>query len=173
MLITIKEAVEKVTGLQIDKDTRKREYVVARCLYYHFAREITGKPLSQISALMNKNHASVIHSLKKFDVHYRFDTFFKKSFHALEIILEPTPSVDEIVAEVGSIEEVVNQRQRLINANAELKLEITKLKDNKPQIERLFDGIPEDRIQFFINNQMATFIKMERALLKQRKELRS
>ena len=170
MLKTIRDAVQRVTRLSINKDTRAREYVMARCLYYHFAKELTKKSLTEIGASTKHNHATVIHSLKKFNVHYKFDVFFKKSFHALESILEPTPSVEEIVAEVGSIDEVVRQRQELIDANVKLKLEIKSLKENKPRLEKLLDGIPEERIQFFINNQMSAFIKMERATLKKQKE---
>ena len=89
----------------------------------------------------------------------------------MESILEPTPSVEEIVAEVGSIDEVVRQRQELIEANVKLKLEIKSLKENKPRLEKLLDGIPEERIQFFINNQMSAFIKMERATLKKQQRI--
>lgn len=170
MLKTIKDAVEEVTGLKINKNTRQREYVMARCLFYHFARELTGRPFAEIGAVTNHDHSTVLHSLKKFNVHYKFDVFFKKSFHALESILEPTPSVEEIVAEVGSIDEVVRQRQELIEANVKLKIEIKSLKENKPRLEKLLDGIPEERIQFFINNQMSAFIKMERATLKKQQE---
>ena len=166
MLKTIKDAVEEVTGLKIDKNTRQREYVMARCLFYHFARELTGRPFAEIGAITNHDHSTVLHSLKKFNVHYKFDVFFKKSFHALESILEPTPSVEEIVAEVGSIDEVVRQRQELIDANVKLALKIKKLKENLPDFDKYFEGIPEERIQFFINNQMSAFIKMERATLK-------
>jgi hypothetical protein len=170
MLKTIKNAVEEVTGLQINKNTRQREYVMARCLFYHFARELTGRPFAEIGAVTKHNHATVLHSLKKFNVHYKYDVFFKKSFHALEGILEPTPSVEEIVAEVGSIDEVVRQRQELIEANVKLKLEIKSLKENKPTLDKLLEGIPEERVQFFINNQMSAFIKMERATLKKQKD---
>jgi hypothetical protein len=170
MLKTIKDAVEEVTGLKINKNTRQREYVMARCLFYHFARELTGRPFAEIGAVTNHDHSTVLHSLKKFNVHYKFDVFFKKSFHALESILEPTPSVEEIVAEVGSIDEVVRQRQELIEANVKLALKIKKLKENLPDFDKYFEGIPEERIQFFINNQMSAFIKMERATLKKQKD---
>jgi regulator of replication initiation timing len=166
MLKTIKDAVQEVTGLKINKKTRQREYVMARCLYYHFARELTNRPFAEIGAVTNHNHATVIHSLKSFDVHYKFDDFFKKSFRALAIILEPTPSKEQIIAEVGSIDELIRQRQSLIDENVNLKLEIKNLKDNLPNFNKYFDGIPQERVQFFINNQLSAFIKMERATIK-------
>jgi len=166
MLKTIRDAVQKVTRLNINNNTREREYVMARCLYYHFAKELTKKSLTEIGASTKHNHATVIHNLKKFDVHYKFDEDFKKHYNILVSILQPTASAEDIVAEVGSIDEVIKQRQELIEANVKLALKIKKLKENLPDFDKYFEGIPEERIQFFINNQMSAFLKMERATLK-------
>ena len=170
MLKTIRDAVQKVTRLSINKDTREREYVMARCLYYHFARELTKKSLTEIGASTKQDHATVIHNLKKFDVHYKFDEDFKKHYNILVSILKPTASAEDIIAEVGSIDEVIKQRQDLIDANIKLALKIKKLKENLPDFDKYFEGIPEERVQFFINNQMSAFLKMERATLKKQKD---
>ena len=166
MLKKIKNAVEKVTDLKIDKKTRKQEYVMARCLYFHFARELTGKPYSEIGATTGHHHASVLHALKSFDVHYRFSSFFKKSYHELTKILQPTESAEPIVEEHISLDEAKEKIKSLADTNIALALEIKELKNNLPDFNKYFDGIPKERIQFFINNQMSAFIKMERATIK-------
>jgi len=166
MLKKIKKAVEKVTDLKIDKNTRQREYVMARCLYFHFARELTNKPYSEIGATTGHHHASVLHALKSFDVHYTYSKFFKESYHALTKILEPTESAKSIVEEYVSLDEAKEKIKTLIDTNIELQIEIKKLKDNLPNFNKYFDGIPQERVQFFINNQMSAFIKMELATIK-------
>jgi len=166
MLKKIKNAVEKVTDLRIDKNTRQREYVMARCLYFHFARELTGKPYTEIGATTGHHHASVIHALKSFDVHYRFSSFFKKSYNELSKILQPTQSAEPIVEEHISLDEAREKIKTLADANIALALEIKDLKNNLPNFNKYFDGIPKERVQFFINNQMSAFIKMERATIK-------
>ena len=166
MLKKIKNAVEKVTDLKIDKKTRKQEYVMARCLYFHFARELTGKPYSEIGATTGHHHASVLHALKSFDVHYRFSSFFKQSYHELTKILQPTESAEPIVEEHISLDEAKEKIKSLADTNIALALEIKELKNNLPDFDKYFDGIPKERIQFFINNQMSAFIKMERATIK-------
>ena len=166
MLKKIKNAVEKVTDLKIDKNTRQREYVMARCLYFHFARELTGKPYTEIGATTGHHHASVIHALKSFDVHYRFSSFFKKSYNELSKILQPTQSAEPIVEEHISLDEAREKIKTLADANIALALEIKDLKNNLPNFNKYFDGIPKERVQFFINNQMSAFIKMERATIK-------
>ena len=166
MLKKIKNAVEKVTDLKIDKNTRQREYVMARCLYFHFARELTGKPYSEIGATTGHHHASVLHALKSFDVHYRFSDFFKKSYNELAKILQPTQSAEPIVEEHISLDEEREKIKKLADANIKLALEIKDLKNNLPNFNKYFDGIPKERVQFFINNQMSAFIKMELATIK-------
>ena len=166
MLKKIKNAVEKVTELKIDKNTRQREYVMARCLYFHFCRELTGKPYSEIGATTGHHHASVLHALKSFDVHYKYSTFFKQSYHALTEILKPTKSAESIVEEHISLDEAKEKIKTLVNVNIKLHAEIKELKNNLPDFDKYFDGIPKERVQFFINNQMSAFLKMERATLK-------
>ena len=166
MLKKIKNAVEKVTDLKIDKNTRQREYVMARCLYFHFARELTGKPYTEIGAITGHHHASVLHALKSFDVHYRFSGFFKQSYHELTKILQPTQSAEPIVEEHISLDEAKEKIKSLADTNIALALEIKELKNNLPNFNKYFDGIPKERVQFFINNQMSAFIKMERATIK-------
>lgn len=49
--------------LDINRNTRMREYVEARCLYYKLAREHTTYGLEKIGKTMRKNHATVMHAL--------------------------------------------------------------------------------------------------------------
>ena len=123
---------------------------MARCLYYHFARELTKKSLTEIGASTKHDHATVLHSLKKFNVHYKFDEDFKKHYHVLESILQPTPSAEDIIAEVGSIDEVIKQRQDLIEANVKLSLEIKDLKENKPRLEKLLTAYQRREFNFLL-----------------------
>lgn len=64
----IMQRVNKTYGLVISKKTRGREYVYARAVYYKLARELTDYSLSQIGLLVHRDHASVLHGLKTFDL---------------------------------------------------------------------------------------------------------
>ena len=74
----IKKTVEHVTGLSLTKNTRKREYVYARFIYFYLARKYGKKEfiidgcvkyydcsLDSIGKLINKDHATVIHGCKQ------------------------------------------------------------------------------------------------------------
>ena len=56
-----------LSGLDITKRNRKRDYVIMRGLYYKIARENTHQPLENIGKKVNVTHCSVIHSLKFVD----------------------------------------------------------------------------------------------------------
>lgn len=61
----IKQFVDRYYGFNIEKNTRKDEYIKARTMYYFLSRNYTSQPLSDIGALINRDHSTVIHSLNK------------------------------------------------------------------------------------------------------------
>ncbi len=64
----ILKLVEKETNLDVTKKTRKREYVYARSVYFKICREKTLASFREIGELVGRDHASVIHGIKVFDV---------------------------------------------------------------------------------------------------------
>lgn len=50
-----------------DKKSR-REYVYARALYFKLAKEFTSSSYKEMGYLVNRDHPSVIHGLKVFDI---------------------------------------------------------------------------------------------------------
>ena len=54
-------------GIDIRDRKRTNEYVFARMIYYKLARELTNLSLERIGQEVDRDHASVIHSLKKFN----------------------------------------------------------------------------------------------------------
>jgi hypothetical protein len=164
MLVIIRKIVEEVMGLDISSRLQKREYVLARCLYYHFAKVMTKNSLKSIGALIDRDHATVIHSLKNFKSDLKKFELMSTAYEDIKLAL----SMPRIKGEL--IEDRLRRLNYILKTqNNSLKKELIESENKRPKVLGLdMDGIPEERIQFFINNQMATFIKMERALLKQR-----
>ena len=80
-----KEEILKVIcrELQIDFDevknrkTRLREFVYARQLYSYFCKEYTNESLAKIGKFINKNHATIIHSINQIKGYYDYDNVIK------------------------------------------------------------------------------------------------
>tara|TARA_Y100000114_G_C11751238_1_gene324434 strand:+ start:1099 stop:1512 length:414 start_codon:yes stop_codon:yes gene_type:complete len=64
----IKKLVNKFLDIDITKNTRTREYVYGRSIYFKLCREFTHATLEEIGQSVGRNHASVIHGLSVFDV---------------------------------------------------------------------------------------------------------
>ena len=170
MLKIIREAVETITGCDTNKVTRVREYVQARAMYYHFARK-SGATLSAIGQSNGKDHATIIHGLKKFEEYHNYDELFRKQYRQLQELLIDIHINKEDTASENISEALRLKNEALVQRNINLQQELTKASLDKPKvIEDLLEGIPQERIDFFINNQLASFIKMERATLKKQKE---
>lgn len=79
----IKNFIDTEFDIDISKNTRKREYVEARCLYYKLAKEYTKLTLERIGAVLNRDHATVLHGLKNVWDHALvtnedvYDTYYK------------------------------------------------------------------------------------------------
>jgi|TARA_S200002703_G_scaffold64487_1_gene55799 hypothetical protein len=79
--------VQKETGLDLSIPRRNRERVYARALFFKLARRHTYHSLSQIGALIGKDHASVLHGIRIFDnviVEYEKDLY--DTYKKMEVI---------------------------------------------------------------------------------------
>ena len=61
----IRNAVESMFNTQIHIPSREREMVYMRSIYYKLCKDFTFESLTKIGKAVNKDHATVIHGLKK------------------------------------------------------------------------------------------------------------
>ena len=72
--------VSEYYGLDIEEDTRKREYVTARSMYFKLLRENTRISFESIGRDLNRDHATVLHSLKQLDGYLKFDASLRMDY---------------------------------------------------------------------------------------------
>ncbi len=71
----IKELILTELGLDVNKESRKREIIEARSLYFYLLKRLYPKmSLAAIGESMNKNHATVIHALNNFPMYEQYNT---------------------------------------------------------------------------------------------------
>ena len=87
-LYTIKNIVSDITGLDIAKKDRKRQYVYARSIFANLARKYTIYTLDDMAKEINVNHSTVSYYL---EIHYdlmRYEDYRDKYNTSLEAIRE-------------------------------------------------------------------------------------
>ena len=135
----IKRLVEQEYGYFIDSPTRKREVVEARGMYYKVLKEFTNMSLAAIAKTVGKNHATVLHGLKHFDV-------WRKDNKYLDIAYKNVLEKLTVLDDVESFKDVREMRKELVR----LKLENYNLKNNeqkKGSIEQLLKDLPIDKVE--------------------------
>jgi hypothetical protein len=71
----IKELILKELKVDITEQSRKREIIEARALYFYLVRKIyTKRSLQSIASDFDMNHATVVHSLKNFQVYENYNS---------------------------------------------------------------------------------------------------
>jgi hypothetical protein len=64
----IKIKVQQLAKLKLTRNTRLRRYVYARAIYFKLCKEFTHSTLVEIGNSVGRDHASVLHGLKVFNV---------------------------------------------------------------------------------------------------------
>ena len=164
MLEVIRKAVETVTNCDVVERTRQREYVQARSIFYRFARD-NKQTLQAIGKFLKRDHATVMHSLKKFEQDVEYDSVFRANYNAVKDILGNLDVKGCEDATETLLEAYEMRNTYLIEQNAELRAKLSRLTSDDT-INELLTGLPESRIQYFIDNQLKSFVNIEKAILK-------
>ncbi len=164
MLQVIREAVEAVTSCDVVLRTRQVEYVQARMIFYKLSRD-NKQTLQAIGRFLNRNHATVMHSLKKFEQDVQYDSAFRTKYNAVKDILGNLDIKECENATETLLEAYEMRNANLIKQNAELRAKLSRLTSDDT-INELLEGLPEDKIQYFIDNQLKSFVNIEKAILR-------
>lgn len=109
--------IQEESGLKnILKDTRKRNYVDARRIFYHILRNYHRLSLDKIGKLAgNRNHATVLHGLR-----------------SVEFLIKSDPSIGELFNRVSDrILNLKSEKQVLLDKINKLEKELLTFKKQK------------------------------------------
>lgn len=119
----LKTLIKKQTGKDITTNTRHRELVFARKIYYKVLTLTTKMSYKSMGDTLGQTHATVLHSLNNFDWDYNHIPAFKEAYDkvynlytkkgtvaTVETLTYENRVLKENIAELkGQIEEIVNE----------------------------------------------------------------
>ena len=91
--------VNKHFNCDITQNTRERELVMARAVYFWLAKYTTKKSVKKIGAAVGRDHASVLYGLANLDNWVNWDDFFRVDFQALKMIILSSYETKKMTAE--------------------------------------------------------------------------
>lgn len=151
----------EATGIEIGEKTRKKQYVKARAVYYKIAKENTKLSLEEIGrACGNRDHATVLHGLKKYDAEMQYRDFqsFNKSIRSkLPSSLKEFSKFD--TKDEREIKFLYSNKARLEKQNELLKARVLS-KNVEKEIVDIFNAIPSEMLENLLEYRIKPFIKM-------------
>ena len=168
----ILKTVEEITDINLKEKNRRLPNVMARCLFYHFMRKYIKCSLVSTGKMLNRDHATVLHSLKSFDMNMNDNNIYHKdSFKVLHYkinrILEPY-----FDAEAELKEEIDFDRYLEIKRDLEYyKIQCETQKKDLDRLTKMTSGdlehikkeilkLPEDKIEELYEYRIKPFIRM-------------
>ena len=120
---TIKQIVESYFEISISRNTRKRQYVEARAIYFKLCRIFTQLSLEQIGKSVNRDHASVLHGVKSINTWVQVDKRMNNNMRILknkiinyQVEKDETVELNEsIVLKYIQLKEQVKEQQEIID----------------------------------------------------------
>lgn len=120
--------VNNYFGVSINRKNRQRRYVLARSVFYKLLRDNTKMSFQEIANTFNKNHATVLHSIKQLEGYMEYDSSLRIDYITINRMF--LDSVDKILTEKFVDAESDNpQYIELLTSFNELKNKYDKLKE--------------------------------------------
>jgi len=147
--LELKKAIQEITGVDINEVTRKRETIEARAIYYKVLKQIDKKKsLKSIGASVGKDHATVLHSLKNYDMFEQFNPtlkLFRKQI--LQRLNYATPDILDMT------------KDELIQS---LQIDVMKLNDEIINLQETITNLQKPRNNYnIVNNIQQLLIETE------------
>ena len=146
MIEKFKKIIELETGVNVEIVSRKRNFVEARAMYYKLLRDVLNMTLQAIGDTVNKDHATIIHSLNSVDDWMKYD---RKLADRYKNILYAIDKIDE------------TDFNSLRYENIMLNLKIDELTKRLPsnRLYDLMDKIPFDKEEA-VYDRLSVIVRM-------------
>jgi hypothetical protein len=157
------DTLQKKTGLNLRRNTRKREYFLARAIYYKLAKEYTLCSLDKIGSEIGKDHATVLHGINKFNLemkkyypelydlyeNFSLDTLWSCSTMMMTFQLQKRLALLLRELMIWIIKIKVKDAE-IVRLNLEIDLMKHNGEDKRSDIVKLVSEISEDQLPLFM-----------------------
>ena len=163
-LVSIKRIIENEVGERIDTRNRKRYITYARAVYCKAGRDL-GFSFSSIASEINRDHASVMHTVKNIFPFSQEEPYYKDLYNVISVVVDKHLRDAKDEAEQKIVEEdfdytkqISKKVDELQRENDSLKYKLALLNRDQTNFNNLFEGLREEEIEE-VYNKMNIFVK--------------
>lgn len=144
--LQLKKVIQEITGVDINELSRKREIIEARAVYYKILKQIDKKKsLKSIGASVGKDHATVLHSLKNYDMFEQFNPTLK--LFRKQILQRLNYASGEHILDMTKDELIQN-----------LQIDVMKLSSEIENLQETITNLQKPRNKYKIVNNIETLL---------------
>ena len=156
-LVSIKRIIENEIGERIDTKNRRRDLTYARAVFCRTGRDM-GLSLSAIGKVINRDHATVLHTLRNVYPFAEREIYYKRLYEVLRAVVDEGSQTEEVEEKFDSTKELAEMVETLQKDNDALRYKLHLLKDSKANINALLEGLREEEIDE-VYNKLNIFVK--------------
>lgn len=144
-LETLQKVIESRLDIKLKKNTRKKEYIFARALFYALAYDGKRFTYTTIGKYMGKDHATVLHSIKNVFPQIMYNNKYKRVYDELSLIVGDGVDEKTLITHQDGIYNLYQEMQKKDDIIQDLSLKlILAEKVNNRVAEVLRDLTPEE-----------------------------
>lgn len=163
-LVSIKRIIENEVGERIDTRNRKRYITYARAVYCKAGRDL-GFSFSTIASEINRDHASVMHTVKNIFPFSQQEPYYRDLYKVISVVVDShlrdmDSDFDESIVEenLDYTKQISKKVDDLQRENDALKYKLALLNKNQTNFNDLFEGLREEEVEE-VYNKMNIFVK--------------
>lgn len=160
-LVSIKRIIENEIGERIDTKNRRRYLTYARAVYCKAGRDL-GLSFSTIGQLINRDHATVMHSVKVIFPFSQEDSYYRNLHEVISSVVEAALNKEEerdINDDVDRVKRMAMKIERLQRERDALEHQLLLLKSSSARFTDLFEDLKEEEIEE-VYNKLNIFVKV-------------
>ena len=124
-IMKLKNIIKRITNIDIDKVSRRREVVRARKVYYKTLRQTSKISCIAMANSVNQDHATALHALKNFDFEYKTDAVLKEIYDNVYDVFargKKIKTLDDIIKENLVMQDKISElKSQVKELRSELK----------------------------------------------------
>ncbi len=123
------------------KETRRKEYIYARMIMYKVLKKFHKHSYTKIGKMFNKNHATILSAINKFDNIIEIDEWLRDRFHSVlndytrEVSLQ-NDAISDVYLKNKILESKIRAQRKLVRQCKE--------------ISDIIDELPKDKVEQII-----------------------
>jgi len=157
-LVGIKRIIENEIGERIDTRNRRRDLIYARAVFCKTGRDM-GLSLSAIGKVINRDHATVLHTLNNVYHHAEKEVYYKRLYEVLKVVVDEGAQTKEVKDRFDANKELSDMIEELQKDNDALRYKLVLIERNKDRFAELFEGLTEEDIDE-VYNKLNIFVKV-------------